>query len=355
MEFFNCVIFIQEADEDLTTHKEFNDTGWHFYAMGNVGDSKKTDSSRTNDPDDKKEFCVEIMDWNRYLSSFPQNTMFQADKFTVTEKDKTTGVETTSYVFLKDENLGENGILFELVNGEYVHSLDETLAEDTSKYYVDILEQDDFSEDYTYGFRYLEDDEDPAQIADAKAKWIEFYRFVTRNLTTAEDIAQWKSEFSNWFIKDAALYYYIYTLRYTMVDNRAKNSFWHWGKHYITQAEVDAAAADLKVAQEALAAIDKETNAEAYEIQEKEVADAQAAADRTLWFTIDDAAAAINDGYRFDFWDYDNDTALGIDNAGKLEMSYGIEDNDIDASNAPYFRAADSLFYQRVLTYFASD
>ena len=370
MEFFNCVVFIQEADEDLTTHKEFNDTGWHFYAMGNVGDSKKTDSSRTNDPDDKKEFCVEIMDWNRYLSSFPADTMVLANQFTKTEKDETTGTETTSYIFLLPENLGEDGILFEKdSDGNYVHSLDTEIAENTAKYYVDILEQDDFSEDYTYGFRYLEDDEDKDQIAEAKAKWIEFYRFVTRSLVTTEDIAQWKSEFSDWFIKDAALYYYIFTLRYTMVDNRAKNSFWHWGKHFITQAEVDAAAvelqaaqAELKVATDALAAIDKTTNAEAYATQEAVVAtkqaivdDAQAAVDRTLWFTVDDAAAAINDGYRFDFWDYDNDTALGIDNAGKLEMSYGIEDNDKDASGAYYFRAADSLFFQRVLTYFASD
>lgn len=369
MEFFNCVVFIQEADTDLTTHKEFNDTEYHFYAMGNVGDSKKTDSSRTNDPDDKKEFCVEIMDWNRYLSSFPHDTMFQADKFTVTEKDEATGVETTSYIFLKAENLGENGILFEKTDADYVHSLDTEIAEDTSKYYVDILEQDDFSEDYTYGFRYLEDDEDPTQIAEAKAKWVEFYRFITKDLPTAEDIAQWKSEFSNWFIKDAALYYYIYTLRYTMVDNRAKNSFWHYGKHFITSAEVNAAAAsltaaqaELKTATEALAAIDKTANADAYAAQELVVAekqsivdDAQAAVDRTKWFTEDDAAAAINDGYRFDFWDYDNDTALGIDNAGKLEMSYGIEDDDLDAAEKPYFRANDSLFFQRVLTYFASD
>lgn len=411
MEFFNCVVFIQEADTDLTTHKEFNDTEYHFYAMGNVGDSKKTDSSRTNDPDDKKEFCVEIMDWNRYLSSFPVDTMYKAYSFTYTDEN----TKETHYTFVNNEALA-NKILFEKTGGQYeifvpdtgVTTLEKSkyyfelvddkyiittdvninkektyyqyiggtyiVSEDTEintnkAYYVDILEQDDFSEDYTYGFRYLEDDEDPAQIAEAKAKWIEFYRFITKDLPTAEDIAQWKSEFSNWFIKDAALYYYIYTLRYTMVDNRAKNSFWHYGKHFITSAEVNAAAAsltaaqaELKVATEALAAIDKTTSADAYAAQELVVAekqsivdDAQAAVDRTKWFTEDDAAAAINDGYRFDFWDYDNDTALGIDNAGKLEMSYGIEDDDLDAAEKPYFRANDSLFFQRVLTYFASD
>ena len=354
MEFFNCVVFIQETDEDISTHREFADTNVHFYGIGNIGDSKKTDASRVNDPDDPKEFCVEIMDWNRYLSSFPADTMVST---LYTDDD---GKQVLRFEdFLVDDNLGADGILYEKDNqSNYYHSTD-TTVDKTKTYYIDILENDDFSEDYTYGFRYIQKEWKKDDDADYKAKneafqkplrqkWIEFYRYVTRDLTTngVEDTAKvedWKSEFSHWFISEAAWYYYLYTLRYTMADNRAKNTFWHWGKHYLTLEE--ALTRGIAVYDEDKNLITDTSNppSKFYDVNGKEIKN------------INEAEAAINDGYRMDFWDYDNDTALGIDNAGKLEIPVGVEDSDIDFAGVPYFRAHDSLVFVRISKYFAEE
>lgn len=247
MEFFNCVIFIQETDENLNNHVEFNDNNIHFYGIGNMGDSKKTDSSRADDPDDPNEFCVELMDVDRPLSEFPTGAtalaVVAADPFDEKSKFTIDGVEYTS----------------------------------------------------SYGIRYG-DDEDPATVAYIKSTWLDFYTFLTRNIddNDPEDVAAWKAEFQTWFILQDAMYYYLFTLYNTMIDNRAKNTFWHYSKS--------------------------------------------------------------SDGqYRFSFWDYDNDSSLGINNTGKLTMTYGTEDFDKDDQGNYHFRCANSTFFVRLAKYFESE
>lgn len=291
MEFHNCVIFIQETDTDLSTHREFADTNYHFYAIGNIGDSKKTDDTRLTDMDDKYECCVEIMDVELPLSDFPADTMYDAMGYNI---DDTTGEKI--YIWAKDENLG---ILHEKINGEYVLTQDEHV--DLNKtYYVDILEHDDFSEDFTYGWRYIYEGDDDAENAEVfdycKQKWIEVYRFIT---TSTDE--EFKAHIGDYFVLDSALYNYLFTTRYCMVDNRAKNSFWHYSK----TGEIDDSGNPIR-----------------------------------KW--------DLN-------WGYDMDTSLGLNNYGKQVYRYGLEDTDVDEKGEEVFRESDSIFFCRIRDLFPTE
>lgn len=262
-----------------------------FYAIGNIGDSKKSDNTRLTDKDDKYECCVEIMDVELPLSDFPTNTMYNAMSY---EEDETTGEKT--YIWAKNENLG---ILYEKNGDEYVLTQD-TEVDLTKTYYVDILEHDDFSEDFTYGWRYIWEDGTDEQNEEVfnycKQKWIEFYRFVT---TSTDE--EFKSRLGEYFVTDSALYYYLFTTRYCLVDNRAKNSFWHYSK----TGEVDGEGNPIR-----------------------------------KWDLC---------------WGYDFDTALGLNNYGQQVYRYGLEDTDVDEKGEEVFREMDSTFFCRIRDLFKTE
>ena len=265
MEFQNCVIFVKESDPNLATHREFNDNNWHFYAIGNIGDSKKTDDTRLTDPTDPYECILEVMD-----NELPNSTM-------------PTGVvdENGAPVYpISAEQWVAGNSAYDALYGDL---FDESKSDDKENGLAD-----------TYGWRYIYEDGTDEQNAEYRAyvenKWREFYTFVV----TATD-EEFKAHLGDYCVLNSVLYYYLFTLRYTMTDNHAKNSFWHYGK-----------SNDLD-----------------------------------------------SDGNPIRKWDlcfdYDNDTALGIDNYGRMTYRYGYEEIDyVDGTKDWVWNAPQHVFFLRL-------
>lgn len=281
MEFVNCVIFLKENDPDVSTHREFQDTDWHFYSLGNMGDSKKTDVTRAYDPDDMKEFCIEISD-----NTLP-NSAFQTG---VTNPDGTPKYPITKAEWKAGNTAYDN--LYNNWDGSFEFRYD-------------------CCGDSKDGSAISTDEENEKIRTNNRQIWRDFYEFIVTS--SNEDFV---AHLGDWVIKETTLYFYLVTLRYSMIDNRAKNVFPHWAKHYMSTSE------------------------------------AAEAGDKAQYYTIDDNAAAIHNGYRFDFWAYDMDTQLGINNSGELVFPYGKEDTDYKEDGKPssgyVFNAAESTLWCRI-------
>lgn len=279
MEFQNCIIFVREYDTDLSTHREFNDNDWHFYAIGNIGDSKKTDDTRLTDPTDPYECIIEVMDNTMPLSTFPTGYTNEdgSPKFPITV-DQWETLDNPAYsalyyeVFDEESGLNEDGSL------NKPNGLDDT-----------------------YGMRYRweegSDEENDAAWEYVKNKWKEFYKFI---VTSSDE--EFKEQLGDYVVLDSILYYYLFTLRYTMTDNHAKNCFWHYGK-----------SPDLD-----------------------------------------------SDGNPIRKWDlcfdYDNDTALGIDNYGRMSYRYGYEEIDyVDGTSDWVWNAPQHVFFMRIRQLFDAE
>jgi hypothetical protein len=90
-----------------------------------------------------------------------------------------------------------------------------------------------------------------------------------------------------------------------MMDNRAKNTFWHFAKTGIPRQVHHPHPALLHVYTEL-------KNGEYVPTEDTEI----------------DPEKTYYTEYAFDLWAYDMDTAAGIDNNGELIFPYGKEDTD---------------------------
>lgn len=262
-----------------------------YYALGNIGDSKRTDDTRVFDKTDPKEFCIEVMDYNVALAEFPTG-------YTDEEGNK---------AICPESEWKEGNVAYDYLYADYK--------------YKDGKFKSFGSE--SYEFRYEKDGITELEREANINAWRGAYKFVV----TSDD-ETFKSDFKKYFVQDSILYFYLFTERYTLVDNRAKNLFINYAKAYFSKEEASQFKSDCGV-----------------EIQSE---------------YIDDTQASFNDGYRFNLtFAYDFDTALGISNTGKLEITYGKEDIDYYTDNDPtsgyIFRAAESTFFRRIRNLFPTE
>lgn len=337
MEFVPAVLFVKETNDDLSTHNEFMDKNWHFYALGNIGDSKKTDYTRAYDPTDMNEFTIEISDNTKNNAVFQSGVYLDGngnrtiESFTirteVNEKGKTvqTPVSTnkpSSFVYPitlaewnNENNMRRWCIYNEAFDGD--HSFEPRYA---------------CCGDYRDG-KLVNDTtgNGAAQIAKNNDVWRAFYRWVV----TSTD-QEFRNEIEEWVVKDAVEYFYAFTHMYTMMDNRAKNTFWHFAKTG-TYRVVSRPVSELL-----------HVYCELVNDEYVPTADTVVNANKTYYTQ-----------YAFDLWDYDNDTALGINNNGELVFPYGKEDTDYNIDNNPnsgyVFNGATSVFWCRLRDLFPDE
>ena len=208
MEFVPAILFLRETNTEqivkdgqteYTQHTEFNDTNWHFYALGNLGDSKKTDYTRAYDPTDMNEFTIEISDNTKNNATFQtgvyidSNGRRQIEDFTITEKDGKQIVLPSVQVF------------------QFKYPI--TIAEwnDSRNYRHWTLQNEDFDGDHSFEPRYaccgdyrdgkLVNDttgHGNEQVAKNNEVWKAFYRWVV----TSTD-AQFTSELDQRCVRSA--------------------------------------------------------------------------------------------------------------------------------------------------------
>ena len=290
MEFVPAVLFLRENNPDISTHNEFLDCEYHFYALGNLGDSKKTDYTRAYDPEDMNEFTIEISDNTKNNATFQsgvyldENGNRQIEKFTLTESvdDEGNTVYTPVSIAKPDKFV-------------YPITLEEWESPDNMRHWC--LYNEAFDGDHSFEPRYAccGDYRDGKLVNDTSGRgkaqvelnngvWRAFCRWV---VTSTDE--EFVNELDQWCVRSAMEFFYAFTHNYTMMDNRSKNTFWHFAKTG-TFREVS------KPVKELLHVYCELIDGEYIPTEDTEI----------------NISKTYYTQYAFDLFDYDNDTALGI-------------------------------------------
>lgn len=132
--------------------------------------------------------------------------------------------------------------------------------------------------------RYPKDYNNPAKLA-RFAEWVvSTDRTGVSEAEAAARLTKFKNEINNYAVLDSALFYYLFTELFLMVDSRAKNAFPTWFE----------------------------------------------GEDKVIWLP------------------YDMDTAMGINNEGSLTFGYELEDTDLTDKGADVYNGQQSVFWNNL-------
>lgn len=326
MKFYPCAIFIHETSPSEAKYFK-NENEMMFWACGDFGNSKKNKKALGMDEDNDYECIIELCNNDDDIVRFKNPDLSNVLWGTKAPKDGKVYSEALEFRFTNgdDDNIfTDETILLNRASAQRVFAWVESTNTETptEEPLEDVLRR-------YYGYvETLLTDFYPDDAKTVKDIWESIYKvntagpitttnqpqytiytkekLIEKNLEDAKaagyekdtaEYRKWKfrQEFDQYFISDSATYHYIYTERYTMIDNRAKNVFMH-----------------------------------------------------------------TSDGILWDFvFNYDNDTALGIDNLGLLSYDFGVEDTDTltgeddDGKQLMAFNAADSVLWCNLRDIFA--
>jgi len=173
--------------------------------------------------------------------------------------------------------------------------------------------------------------DDDAQFEINRSVVEAFYEWI---ITASNE--EFKTQLAEWCVPEAVEYFYAFTHFYTMMDNRAKNCFWHFGKTGTHRQVHHTSPALIHVYDELI-------NGEYVRTKDTEI----------------DPEKTYYTEYAFDLWAYDMDTAAGIDNNGELIFPYGKEDTDYRIAGVPtsgyVFNGAGSILWRRLSSSFTEE
>ena len=321
MKFYPCAIFIHETD--TTQAKYFRNNKMMFWACGDFGNSKKNSNSLGMDEENPYECIIELCNNDDAIVRFKNpdlsNVLWGLDD----PKDGQVYSEALEFRYTNGDDkkiFTDEIILLNRASAQRVFAWVQgtNTKEPTNRDIKTVLEEQYYRAYNLIESFYPEDEEKVKEI------WEYIYKVNTAGIISNENnpvfeynsienlvnkdvqaaknagytkdtaaYRQWKfiNEFDRYFISDSTIYHYLYTERHTMIDNRAKNVFMH-------------------------------------------------TEDGTLWDFV---------------FNYDNDTADGIDNLGHLSYDFGVEDTDTllgteDESGTALmaYNAADSVLWCNV-------